>query len=241
MDEAIARNTVWRYFADDLQSRGYTLEWRGKYLRIRPDGAGKFFRLDRLGEGYTVEDVRARLEENWSKPRPFFQPYHKPTHGKPRGLYALYLHFCYLLGELPKTYPKREEDNAELREAARRMKQYSAEADLLGRNRIETARDLHDFTERISAEFETLLMTRGKLRNRLRRMHDTEAMNPIRSEISELSERIRTLRREMVLCRDIAERSDAVEALVDRIEEIDTRAKARANEKTDISDEKDSI
>lgn len=77
MDEAIARNTVWRYFADDLQSRGYTLEWRGKYLRIRPDGAGKFFRLDRLGEGYTVEDVRARLEENWSKPRPFFQPYNE--------------------------------------------------------------------------------------------------------------------------------------------------------------------
>lgn len=34
MDEAIARNTVWRYFADDLQSRGYTLEWRGKYGRI---------------------------------------------------------------------------------------------------------------------------------------------------------------------------------------------------------------
>ena len=95
--------------------------------------------------------------------------------------------------------------------------------------------------EQASAEFETLLMTRGKLRNRLRRMHDTEAMNPIRTEISELSERIRTLRREMVLCRDIAERSDAVEALVDRIEEIDTRAKVRANEESDLSDTKDSI
>ncbi len=94
------------------------------------------------------------------------------------------------------------------------MKQYSAEADLLGRNRIETAGDLHDFTERISTEFETLPKARGKLRNRLRRMRDTEAMNPIRAEISELSERIRTLRREMVLCRDIAERSDAVEALL---------------------------
>ena len=71
-------------------------------------------------------------------------------------------------------------------------------------------------------------MTRGKLRNRLRRMHDTEAMNPIRTEISELSECIRTLRREMVLCRDIAERSDAVEALVDRIEEVDERARANS-------------
>ena len=129
---------------------------------------------------------------------------------------------------MPKTYPKREEDNADLREAAKRMKQYSAEADLLGRNRIETAGDLHDFTERISAEFETLLMARGKLRNRLRRMHDTEAMNPIRTEISELSERIRTLRRKMVLCRDIAERSNAVEALVDRIEEVDERARANS-------------
>ena len=117
----------------------------------------------------------------------------------------------------------------------------TAEADLLGWNRIETAGDLHDFTERISAEFETLLMTRGKLRNRLRRMHDTEAMNSIRAEISELSERIRTLRREMVLCRDIAERSDAVEALVDRIEEVDERAKKRSLEISEIPDDKDSI
>ena len=48
-------------------------------------------------------------------------------------------------------------------------------------------------------------------------------------------------RREMVLCRDIAERSDAVEALVDRIEEVDERAKKRSLEISEISDEKDSI
>ena len=59
--------------------------------------------------------------------------------------------------------------------------------------------------------------------------------------ISELSERIRILRREMVLCRDIAERSDAVEALVDRIEEVDERAKKRSLEISEISDTKDSI
>ena len=49
----------------------------------------------------------------------------------------------------------------------------TAEADLLGWNRIETAGDLHDFTERISAEFEPLLRARGKQRNRLRRMRET--------------------------------------------------------------------
>ena len=32
----------------------------------------------------------------------------------------------------------------------------------------------------------------------------------------------------MVLCRDIAERSDAVETLVDRIEEVDERARANS-------------
>ena len=32
----------------------------------------------------------------------------------------------------------------------------------------------------------------------------------------------------MVLCRDIAERSDAIEALVDRIEEVDERARTNS-------------
>ena len=48
-------------------------------------------------------------------------------------------------------------------------------------------------------------------------MHDTETMQPIKDEISELSSQMADLRKQMKLCEDIAARSGVVEAVVNTI------------------------
>ena len=58
MDVAIEHCFTYPQFVSTFQALGYTLEWRGKYLRIRPDQSEKFYRMDKLGEGYTYEDVQ---------------------------------------------------------------------------------------------------------------------------------------------------------------------------------------
>ncbi|MBR2294084.1 MAG: relaxase/mobilization nuclease domain-containing protein, partial [Clostridia bacterium] len=49
MDEAIKHCFTYPQFATTFQALGYTLEWRGKYLRIRPDESTRWFRMDKLG------------------------------------------------------------------------------------------------------------------------------------------------------------------------------------------------
>ena len=49
-------------------------------------------------------------------------------------------------------------------------------------------------------------------------MHDSERMQPIKDQIAELTERMAELRKEMRICTEIAERSGAVEVIVNRIE-----------------------
>ena len=108
------------------------------------------------------------------------------------------------------------------------MEQYSRQADLLGRNHIETDRDLSVYTAQLSAAFKRLAIERKKFRNVLRRMRDSQTMQPMKDQISDISDRMAKLRKEMKLCEDIAKRCSAVECIVNTIEMPD---KARNREK----------
>lgn len=198
---------------------GYVLEWRGRFFRIRPDYGKKFFRFDRLGDGYSVEDIRRRLNENFYRlHRSEEEPFVPPKRDKAKGLYALFLHYQYLLGYLPKSRPPNDpEAYAQMKADRKKLQQYSEAAKLLGKYQIYTAEQLHDHTEKISEQFKNLAITRKKLHNRLKRMH-SEQMQPIKDQIAELTVRMAELRREMKICTNVAEWSDAVEVIVNRIE-----------------------
>ena len=93
----------------------------------------------------------------------------------------------------------------------------------MGKYQIYTAEQLHDHTERISEEFKSLAIARKKLQNKLRRLHDSGQMQPIKEQIAALTDRMAELRKEMRICTNVAEWSGAVEVIVNRIEnpEID--------------------
>ena len=238
MDIAIKHCLRIQEFYNLFQSLGYTLEWRGQYLRIRPDNSTKFFRMDKLGEGYTYEDVQQRIKDNLLNRRIIpYAPY-KPKE-KPKGLVALYIHYCYLLGELPKQKPNNREAYAVIKEDVRRARMYNEEAKLLGKYNINTAEELSSFTEGLSNKFKELAYKRAKLRNKLRRMHDTETMQPIKDEISQLSLQMAELRKQMRLCEDIAVRSGVIERVVNTIDIPDKDLQRRNPNETKTKERED--
>ena len=218
IDIAIECNTSTKYFYRTMESLGYVFERRGSFLRIRPDNGKKWFRLDKLGEGYTETDIAERLEENfYANRRKFFQPYRPQALEKPKGLRALYLYYCYLLGALPQTKPQSKAAYDVMREDRKKLQKYSAQADLMGKHGIDTVEDLHAFTESINAKHKALAIERAKLRNKLRRMHDSEEMRPIKAQISKLTDEMSKIRKDMRTCLDIAERHGVVECVVNTI------------------------
>ena len=238
MDIAIKHSLRIQEFYNLFQSLGYTLEWRGQYLRIRPDNSTKFFRMDKLGEGYTYEDVQQRIKDNLLNRRIISYAPYKPKE-KPKGLVALYIHYCYLLGELPKQKPNNREAYAVIKEDVRRARMYNEEAKLLGKYNINTAEELSSFTEGLSNKFKELAYKRAKLRNKLRRMHDTETMQPIKDEISQLSLQMADLRKQMKLCEDIAARSGVIERVVNTIDIPDKDLQRRNPNETKTKERED--
>ena len=79
--------------------------------------------------------------------------------------------------------------------------------------------------------FKTLAYERAKQRNRLRRMHDSTAMQPTKEIIYDLTAQMAELRRQMKLCEDIAERCGVIEMVVNEIERGQIAEKKKPAEK----------
>ena len=197
-------------FFNYLGNLGYVVEKRGKYWRARPDEGERFIRFDSLGKNYSEQEIKARLFGQYMFSNEPKRTFVYKKRDRATGLYGLYLHYQYLLGNLPKTRTQDMSAYTTLREDARKARKYSDEADLLGRNHINTADDLQRFTDVQCERLQELRMKRQKLRNKLRRLHDSTVMQPIKDEISALSKEIKEVSYSVTLAKDIAERSEVV-------------------------------
>ena len=234
IDAVAKQELLIKYFYNRMRSLGYTFERRGKYLRIKPYGYNKFFRLDKLGAGYTEEDIEARIRNNARARQWTPITYYEPTlREKPRGLYALYLHYCYLLGAIPKVIPKNPEAYAAIKDDVRRARMYSEQAKFLGKYFLDTKDDLIQHALKIRAQMDVLYKERQKLRNKMRWMKDPAEMQPIREQIFAISDKLKPLRKEYAMCKDIYDRSDDIEKTVERTEFPQAVQQAREANKKD--------
>ena len=215
IDSVIASSESFQSFFHDIQQRGYLLERRGSFLRIRPDEGRKFFRLDRLGEGYSEDEIRERLRRNGYSRTAAFAQSKTPKRRKAKGLYALYLHYMYLLGGFQKNEPVSREVYVALRKDSQKLQRYSEEAKLLGEHHIETDEDLKRYHEQLQQKLSLLCSDRMRIAYRLRRMHDSDEMKPVKEEREHLTAEIAKIRKELRLCSDIAKRSGVIEQIAD--------------------------
>lgn len=234
IDEAIEHSRTMTEFKRYLSSMGYKYKISPnlKYWTVTPLGWERPIRLYRLGADYTNTHIQQRIEENdlymGLNMKPFqkkqYVPFKNFDPRKTKGsLYNLYLYYCYRLGYFNK--PKEKQNMREynrlpylLREDLMKLDRYSLEAELLGKHHIDTSVQLFSYIQSVENEIKTLTEERKHLRNKIRRKDISEVeLWETKAQISEISDRLKMLRRELSLCKDIAERSDVIERNVQRI------------------------
>lgn len=226
IDEAIACSKTKVEFDYAMKQMGYTLNWnpRRKYMTALPKGSKQPIRLYRLGEDYTEERIMERLRENRSKV--ILEPFQKKTY-RPRqsllltredkirkvgGLYGLYLHYCYLLGVLPK-YKKQSTARLHylLKDDLMKLDELTAQVTLLGKHHIATDEQLFSYRQSVTEEIKTLTNDRTHLRNKIRKVNiDDAELSGAKAKISDITERLKTLRKELRICDGIATRSGVI-------------------------------
>lgn len=231
IDAAIAGAYTMKTFWQQLEALGYTIK-RGPNVRhtaVKPPGGQKFIRLDGLGDGYTEADIQSRLSAvrsgevppptafspgptQWLTPGRRYRP-RGAFSGKPhklRGFRALYFKYLYLLGAVPK-HSRRKRPALVSRTEIIQFDRYQEQFQYLMKNRIETDRQLSMQYDALQAEIDALTEQRRGL-YQVRR--SGLGGDTVSEEITNLTNRLRGLRRDLKLCVRIQDDFSKVETAV---------------------------
>ena len=220
VDKAIAASMTFTQFIAALRKQGYEVKTGVKYMAVRPQGKERFVRLKTLGDDYAEEAIKQRILRNCTPKRPQVLPEPKRKRYAVRGsvdlkrarkftgLQALYLHYLYKMGILPKKRVSNKRTHFLLREDLRHMEELTAQAKLLCTHRIENKEQLLTYQNELEQEMAALLDTRKSLYHSIRRCKDDMQTTEYKGQIAELSKKLSLLRKEVKLCTGIMSRSE---------------------------------
>ena len=253
IDEAIRQAMTERQFFDALRKKGYAMKV-GKDISVRPPGKERFVRLMRnFGEDYSLDNIRRRII---SQSRPERKnPEQKPeilrarligslkTARKLTGFRALYVHYCYLLGIFPKSRPQQSRKRLHflLREDLLKLDAITAETRLLIGHRIDTAEQLFSYRDEVNGKISALTEKRKqlyKLQRTAAVKSDPEKAVEVRAQIAALSKELAALRKGVVLCDSIAERSGVIQEKIKAVREDE---QIKGKEKCDRTEQQKTV
>lgn len=243
IDEAIATSLTDKQFFFKLREKGYFIK-QGKDITVRPEGKPRGIKLARnFGDQYTYDAIcqrilandipaRSRRTQNKKSVRVFHFKGNIKNQRKIGGLRGRYIYYCFKLGIFPKGQTiSPAKLHFLLREDIARMEQINKETRLLCRHKIDTSEQLFDYQEKKQNKINQLTKYRTHLRYKLRKKTITpEEKQELKQKISALTKEIGELREEVVLCDDIAKRSEVIKEKIKIIKEDEKSKEVKNNE-----------
>ena len=252
IDIAIAESITFDTFLAALRRQGYTIKYGAnvKHTALRPNGGGRFLRLDSLGAGYTEADIRKRItaarngetdEMPLSRPEPPPPPMlaiprthkrytvrrgtiPKPPRPKPRGFRALYLRYVYLLGGYRR--PQRRQPPFLVRAEVAKLQRYDEQIRFLMQYRIDTDKQLSMLGDALQGQIDMLVDYRKGLYKDRREGRDVDI------ELADINRKLRSTRRELTICRHVAEDIPRIRDQERLMREQEQREKDAARDRT---------
>lgn len=232
VDEAIAVSTNLKEFEIVMKSMGYTCSFRDdrKHWTVKMKEWKKPMRLSGLGEDYAKERILERIAAE--PEHKIFEVFQKTIHVRRQyrlptrrerirrigGLKGLYLHYCYLLGYLPRYRKDPVRVPHLIRDDIRKLDMITEEARFIGRESINDMDHLKACRDLRMKKAELLTGERTQLRNLIRRKIPEKEKEDAKERIDEIGKELKVLRKEIRLTEDIEKRSSGMQENIRQIE-----------------------
>lgn len=222
--EAVAESFSWRQFLSCMEKKGYTFKLNRKYIALRAPGMERYVRLKSLGKSYSEEALREwilrpKLPEKNPAGKAKGSP---PPKRKLHGLQALYYSYLYQMGVL-KQKPKQV--SYVVRQDIRRLDERIAQMEFLQKHGITTREELSAYRKPLEEQVLALVKER----------HGLYRKEPQSGRISEITESLKPLRKEIRMCVKIEQHSMEIEQRLMELEQLQMAEdeKTAAREHTD--------
>ena len=189
VDSCIIRSADFQMFIQSMKELGYEIKY-GKYMAVKPKGMQRFRRIKTLGEGYSEDEIKKRIEEEsinsyQGYKNQKFSPKIRGYRGKIKpkkltGLKKQYFAMLYRLGKIRKrSYSQVWKYKEDLKKFSKLKKQYL----YLSTYGIENIEQIEDTKESINKKIKMLNLAKKVLEKEIREKADIfHAVETISSE-----------------------------------------------------------
>ncbi len=215
LDNVISYSITIKQVIERLKKLDYQVYTRNGILTIYKNGCDKVRIQKAFGNDYSIDNINKRLylsRQIIFKPIPqktIFEEYLK-TNKHHKGIYGLYLYYCYLLGVFPKKQPKQYLPYS-IRKEISKLNEYSNQVRFMAIKNIETKEDLEYFSKTNYEEYRNLMGKRENLWKQYNRAKLEEVKSEILTEINAIQPMIKELRKYDKYCKEIFERSETIQ------------------------------
>lgn len=227
IDRAIGQAATYQDFERLLKIMNYEITYRYNKISIRRQPYKKNIRIERIfGEDYSINRIQERILEEHTLALPFMEEFslqkrkkqkRYKSQTKARGIYALYIHYCYLLKVIPKKYPYHKLSPSVL-EDAQQLDKISEEMRFLAKNQIKSGEKFLELREDLNSELNNILDERSKLWYRYKKCFPGIEKKKIQSRIEATVKIAKQLREEIQICDRIAERIPIIQEKIEENE-----------------------
>ena len=253
IDECILKTTSERGFYTEMRKLGYTFNFERKYPTISHPKFERPRRLKTLGEGYTPQDIERRLMSKWQRYKidipeqdnlvqEFFEPLDEPNYRE------VYVSFVTVVQYVKKNPNTNREIDKYLIDEMRKLDKLIEQQNLLCHNDIETPEQLEEYKTSCKSQIQECDEARNRLRKMLKaaeRAGDEKEVAELKEHISNLTMKMRALRKDIRICDRIHEQEPKIENKINEIindkerKEMSTderfRRRSRTNREDDIT------
>ena len=243
IDYSVSCSRSFDEFRNIMREQGYVVDLNPnrKYWTVRTVNSKKAVRMYRLGEDYGNEAIRRRIYEqgmdSWQRNAEYYHTKKQVRQFTPQrfkycgtfkkakkhtGLIALYFHYCYLLGYLPKN-KQHQPLSPEMREAWRRLDRFSEQVRLVSKKELRTLDDVGGFINETDSSIHEITEARQKIYNKLRRCSDDERPQLLKNR-DDCTTLLKQLRKEKRIAQTIIEDNPTIKENI----RIETQARNRA-------------
>lgn len=225
VDRAVKASATATDFFEIMREMGYEFKTTGdngrqlKYPALIPPGTDGFYKFHHLGRGYDYDSVIDRVYRHTDFSPPFpekpniskhhfrgsFDPHRKVT-----GLQAKYFYYCHKLKIIKKHPASQRRVHYYLRQDLTKLDRLDEETRLLGRTKIDSIQQLDKYRDSIKAQIQELIDERAVFRKAVRKGDESAG-----ERASEITEKLKPLRKELSICDRIEERSKRIQTVLE--------------------------
>ena len=223
LDSVISYSVTLKQVMERMKLLGYKFYSRNGIITIYRDGYDKVRIEKTFGRDYSKDRINERLYSSRQiafKPmsqKSIFQEYLLKTNNHHKGIYGLFLYYCYLLGVFSKEHPKQYLSYS-IRQDIKKLEFFSEQTRFMVANKIETKEDLEAFDKNNYREYRNLIGKRENLWKRYNRVKTEEDKSKILAEINSIQPKIKELRKYDNYCKEIKKRSESIQDNLDNFD-----------------------